>query len=381
MNPSLGFLLLMDEVPARHFETCRSHFFSGKRCRLEMNASNAFRSHLMQQFVAAARTQSRPPLALIGLMEESSKTNENKRSSPTSTHRSMSSIGTTIMSSPSVGPPSFNDSTIHTPSHSRAPAEKSTTYRLASTLQLKDPEAGSHKVESSDNEDEVDFAAQFQNLLQTRRTSTHFARHASLFSESYWKDALERAVLCGYHAPNHKRTEPFTFKRMIAPSPHTERLAEIAYNVNLKQQRAKAKGASEEAMLAAAEKKREKWKHIPAYLVALVSCSDAIAEDSNQYDQYDLLPYKPPATERELEDYASTCAAIQNVLLSLHSEQIASKWVTGPVIRTLAFRELVEAQPTDRVAALIMVGEADTSKRIVPRRHRRSLHGDVLVDL
>jgi hypothetical protein len=44
------------------------------------------------------------------------------------------------------------------------------------------------------------------------------------------------------------------------------------------------------------------------------------------------------------------------VLLSLHAEQIASKWATGPVIQTPAFRQLVGATPYDRIVALVMIG-------------------------
>ena len=79
---------------------------------------------------------------------------------------------------------------------------------------------------------------------------------------------------------------------------------------------------------------------------------------------------------------------MQNVLLSLHAEGIGSKWATGPVIHTPAFRELVHAQPSDRVAALIMVGgstefvsDRDEKMTSVRRHRRRSLHGDLLQDL
>ena len=86
--------------------------------------------------------------------------------------------------------------------------------------------------------------------------------------------------------------------------------------------------------------------------------------------------------------YAAASAAVQNILLSLHAEGIGSKWATGPVIRTPAFRELVQALPTDRIVALIMVGgdtkfesEREAQITAVRRRRRRSIHGDLLIDL
>ena len=94
---------------------------------------------------------------------------------------------------------------------------------------------------------------------------------------------------------------------------------------------------------------------------------------------YRSLPFQPIFTEQDCEDYASACAATQNVLLSLHSEQMATKWVTGPIIRTPAFHDLLQlpvgdshlerhstqtgpmgtaTTPPHRVVALLMIGQA-----------------------
>ena len=78
------------------------------------------------------------------------------------------------------------------------------------------------------------------------------------------------------------------------------------------------------------------------------------------------------------------------MLLSLHAEGIESKWATGPIVQTLAFRELVQAKPTDRVAALIMIDGTKTSYLPTNREReitnfrssrRRSVEGDLLIDL
>ena len=87
--------------------------------------------------------------------------------------------------------------------------------------------------------------------------------------------------------------------------------------------------------------------------------------------------------------YASASAAIQNAMLSLHAAGIATKWATGPVIQTQAFRDLVHAHASDRVAGLIMIGGWNSAKlsereemmAAVRRCRRRELHGDVLEDL
>mmetsp|Transcript_33062 Transcript_33062/g.76171 ORF Transcript_33062/g.76171 Transcript_33062/m.76171 type:complete len:115 (-) Transcript_33062:222-566(-) len=54
----------------------------------------------------------------------------------------------------------------------------------------------------------------------------------------------------------------------------------------------------------------------------------------------------------------AACTRVQMIKDRLEAEGIATKWLTGsaPILRTLAFRELVGAGPTDRVAGLLMVG-------------------------
>jgi nitroreductase len=258
-------------------------------------------------------------------------------------------------------------------------------------------------VDKHNHGTEVDLSIALQNMLQTRRTSSNFAPRLLSSSASanagqeqaemqtktqehqYWMGALERAVVCGYTAPNHKRTEPFTFKRMVGPSESTERLADIAYHVSLREQKQNIHktGASPEQIEEKALKKRNKWSSIPAFLVTMLKSETIVADPDvvESMDAYGQLPYSAPANERELEDYAAASTAVQNVLLSLHAEQIASKWATGPVILTPAFRELVQASPHDRIVSLVMIGHQDESKRVYPRRTRRALHGDVLVDL
>ena len=364
-----------------------------------MNASYAFRSHLMQQFAAQARTQSRPPLALLGLLTDD--TNNPVSALPDEQHapdtsqrfRHLSSIETSSGTS-------VNLRRRHTDSEV---FQWSRSQRSFAPLQPKQFSTASDISSQADRNNDLDdsahleggfnLAASFQNLLQTRRTSSRFrALTASepMYEEAdYWSDALERAVLCGYQAPNHKRTEPFTFKRMIAPSERTERLAETAFRVALRQietQQEALSAEQREQKIEKAKRKRDKWSKIPAFLVATVHEEDGLFEnDLETLDPFDQLPYKPPMTERAMEDYASAAAAVQNVLLSLHAENIATKWVTGPVIRTPAFRDLIQAERNDRVVALIFVGQAIGYVPKRPRRLRRPLKSgasnDVLVDL
>ena len=217
----------------------------------------------------------------------------------------------------------------------------------------------------------------FQNMLKTRRTVSNFLQHSES-SADHLRSAISRAVQCAVEAPNHKRTEPYTFTRLIAPSAATEALANVCYHVSVRRMREKQKG-SEKTLLAEAERKRDRWRSIPAFLVASVGGMPDQVPPEAHASEYAQLPFVPPQTELQLENYAASCAATQNVLLSLHSEKLGSKWATGPVIRTKAFRDVVQLRSDELVVGLIMVG---VPKR-VPRspRKRRPLEGDVLKDL
>jgi hypothetical protein len=174
------------------------------------------------------------------------------------------------------------------------------------------------------------LALAFQSLINTRRTSSRFvpwdATMPSISTSSssqhqqqqqqVWKLALYRAVACAQHAPNHKRTEPFTFTQMIAPSASTHRLAEIVYHVTLRKQRSNTaattslgnrKEQDDDAWAEqVAQQKRAKFLQVPAFLVTVVSNNQAAAEDSTttttMVDPYQPLAFVPPSDERQLED-------------------------------------------------------------------------------
>jgi len=212
-------------------------------------------------------------------------------------------------------------------------------------------------------------------MIASRRTTANFESS----DRELLYNAITRGVECAVTAaPNHKITEPTTFHRILSPSTASERLCDLAYEVTLQSLLDKQLSGIE-ACKSEAARKREKWASIPAFVVATVSgmqkqTLSTVAEE----DVYKELPFVPPATIRQLEDYASACASIQNLLLSLHSEDIGSKWATGSVIRTPAFRELVGCEDTDMVVGLILIG---WSKRTPRMRRRREIQGDVLRDV
>lgn len=226
-------------------------------------------------------------------------------------------------------------------------------------------------------------ANKFQHFISSRRTVSNFMlpQQDKSPGEQFLQEAISRGVQCAATAPNHKITEPTTFHRILTPSVASTRLSDIAYKVTF-QRLIENKLSGEEACRSEAMRKREKWSNIPAFVAVTVSgMEDQTLSDTSPYgqDPYKELPYVLPATIRQLEDYASACASIQNLLLSLHSEGLGAKWATGPVINTNAFRELIQCGKNDMVAGLIMIG---WPKQQLPRmRRRRGLEGDLLKDV
>jgi hypothetical protein len=165
-------------------------------------------------------------------------------------------------------------------------------------------------------------------------------------------------------------------------------LLDVAYGVTLRRLLDGRLGGVE-ACRSEAARKREKWATVPAFVVATVggmddqvswsSCGSPPLEGGAECDPYEELPHVPPSTIAQLEDYASTCASVQNLLLSLHAEGLGCKWATGPVVRARSFRDLIGCRRDEMVVALIMVGWA---KRLpTSRRWLRELEGDVLRDV
>jgi nitroreductase len=339
----------------------------------------------MQQFASAARSQARPPIALAGISTSS------KSSSQYHGSQQDGLKGDLLM--------------FAAPSASRLflPAASEKSRKSCSSIQPSPPQAFSPDGNAFPTDENNDLsgpssATAMQSLLLSRRTISDFVSEKRSLNP-----AIDRAIACAQNAPNHKRTEPFLFKKLLTQSVIDD-LSDIVYHVTLRKRREKDPGGAPYF----AEQKRARWNQIPVYVVALVENQSLQDASDGEWDPYSEFPFVPPETERQLEDvsnlfslisipsmkfrqllfltlyfscliqYAACCAAVQNILLSLHAERIGSKWATGPVTKTKAFRELIKAKPTDRVVGLIMLGYP--AKTPHPPRRRRTLD-DLVEDL
>jgi len=221
---------------------------------------NRFRSPLMQQLISSARNNSSPPLALAcvsrGLKSLSSGKSSEKQS--------------TIQSCPSVQLPARRHS-VTVPSLTSEPESCSETQRKALAL---------------------------QDLIKSRRSVSQLVPYVT--AHGFIASAIRRAVECGMHAPNHKRTEPFTFRQMLAPSEATRRLTRICYRVAL-HRALREKGVMEHRAQLQAQQKARKWGAVPAFLVASVSGQPPQSGPCFR-DVYEEHPTIPPASTRQLED-------------------------------------------------------------------------------
>jgi len=340
-----------------------------------MNSNVLFRSHLMQQFATVARSQSRPPIALsVG----------RKRDAALGGKQDLTALPAApllqFQPSQRFDRRNFSSSIETSTSIMHEDEEKDTMELVLQQVDSSELEDSHRDFDASAGPPDGNLsstASSFQSLISSRRTiSCYLQLNQDL------KPALDRAIVCAQSAPNHKRTEPFTFKRLLSQSVIRE-LSEIAYHVTFERRFLK----DPEGAKHFAERKKIKWAaQVPAYLVALVGNQpdqESPASDDEDFDDgpYQELPFIPPVTERQLEDYASSCAAVQNILLSLHAEHIGTKWVTGPVIKTRAFRELVGAKTTDRVVAMIMVGYPGGGRTPPRGPMRRRATEDIVQDL
>jgi hypothetical protein len=195
--------------------------------------------------------------------------------------------------------------------HQRTSRAVSGVRRYSATLSK-----GVSALESTTDGDEDDkstgliqneISKQFHSVLLSRRTAakplvfttSNDTPKLREMEKEYLRNALDRAVQASQMAPNHKRTEPFTFTRIWFGSQSATELAEICYEVTLLRQKSEP----------VARNKREKWSQIPAFLVTTVhnnqQADDYMLEDYGINDLYTQVEYSPPITVRQLEDVST----------------------------------------------------------------------------
>ncbi len=167
------------------------------------------------------------------------------------------------------------------------------------------------------------------DIIRSRRTIGVFT------SEPVDQNLVRQAIELACWAPNHRKTEPWRFSVL---GPETQRQV-----IDLNASVIAAKKGTE-----AADTMRSKWSVIPGWImVSCVKSADAFLAE---------------------EDYAATCCAVQNLMLSLWSNGIGTKWSTGDITRHEDFLRLAGINPEkERSVGLIWYGRPES----VPPQSRR----------
>ncbi|KAL3773709.1 hypothetical protein ACHAWO_009878 [Cyclotella atomus] len=169
----------------------------------------------------------------------------------------------------------------------------------------------------------VDAAQQaatgFQNLVKSRRTINKF--DATEVDDG----VLRRALECAIAAPNRRGTEPWRFIKLGKET--------VGKVVKLREQMQMGSGSF------------ESWTKVPHWIVVTYTRAPP---DSG-----------PDGKMQQREDFKSTCCAVQNMLLSMWSEGIGSKWTDGPLQRTPEFAEICGVDlEKEKIAGVIWYGFA-----------------------
>ena len=166
-------------------------------------------------------------------------------------------------------------------------------------------------------------------LIRERRTIRKFKEEC--ISTETLSDLLEVASW----APNHKLREPWRF--IIYNGQGTKELADIIAD-------AASKGGK---MKKSPEEMKNYFLSIPAHILVVMP------EDANPFI-------------RE-EDYAATCALIQNFQLAAWERGVGVFWKTDSYLTLPAFREGVGVKPGEKIAAILHVGYTDMTPNARPR--------------
>lgn len=156
--------------------------------------------------------------------------------------------------------------------------------------------------------------------------------------------SVQRALAAAIHAPNHWLNEPWRFY-VLGPA---TKLRAAALNPS----------------------KQEAFQRVPGWLVLTVAASEYAADGSL-------------STKKGLEDHAATAAAAQNFMLSLASEGVGSKWMTGALgIPPASLLELVKANATaERFMGVLFYGfpRAGTLATMTTPQRKQGVAGVVSV--
>lgn len=165
-------------------------------------------------------------------------------------------------------------------------------------------------------------------LIKERRSIRKFK------SDKVSNEVLEELLEVATYAPNHRLTQPWRF--IIYKDEGSKVFANIM-----------AETMANGPKKISPEEVRVKCESIPAHILVVIN------EEANYY-------------KRE-EDYAATCALIQNFQLAAWERGLGVLWKTDAFIDAPTFRNGLGVKPGEKVAALLQVGYPEIVPKVVER--------------
>jgi nitroreductase len=154
------------------------------------------------------------------------------------------------------------------------------------------------------------------------------------------KETIRELIELATLAPNHRMTEPWRFT--VVTGTARERLGRFW---------AERAGASIDEKARAAFIEGEAKKPLRAPTLVIVSTRT----DAN-----------PEIAE---EDFAATCAAVQNLLLAAQSKGIYSGWKTGKMVHDPEVKRFLGLDPADRIVGTLYMGtQTEEAPKTRPRK-------------
>ena len=156
--------------------------------------------------------------------------------------------------------------------------------------------------------------------IHTRRTVHKYS------PEVIPQETLDKLLMAGHHAPNHKLTWPWRFT-VVGPQTR-QQLVPVA--------------------IACKAVKRELSDEMKAAITAKIVTPGALVVVSQLRSDNDF---------QSKEDYAAVSCAIQNMMLAAHGEGLGTKWSSGGVtVHADTYSVLGIDQELEEIAGFIWVG-------------------------
>lgn len=165
---------------------------------------------------------------------------------------------------------------------------------------------------------------------------------------------LRRALECAIAAPNRRGTEPWRFIKLGKET--VAKVVKLREEMNNNQQQQRGITDSGDGVVSSSSSSSTtggggvdgsfvSWTKVPHWIVVTYPKADAASG--------------PDGKMQQREDFKSTCCAVQNLLLSMWSEGIGTKWTDGPIQRTQAFADICGIDlEREKVAGVIWYGFA-----------------------